>query len=114
MEGVDGTCGLLTTNSSKEVMCVALQQLLSSNHLHISASMLCTTMAPSEGVTQLLDEIRAYMIYVDPPKSLFGKPRRTYTGKSGGQQDDLIITLQLAVLTMQIFSRSEKYASFHE
>ena len=113
MEGADGSCGMLTTNSSKEVMCVALQELLSANLLHVSAQLLCTSIPPVEAMNQLLQEMRSFMIYVDPPKTLFAKPRRTYTGKVGGHQDDMVITLQLAVLTMQIFTRSEKYARFH-
>ena len=114
MEGVDGTCGLLTTNASKEVMCIALQQLLSANHLHLSSSLLCTSMPPTEALVQVSQELRSYMVYVDPPKTLFAKPRRTYTGKMGGHQDDMCIALQLAILTMQIFTRSDKYNSFRE
>lgn len=112
MEGADGSCGLLTTNSSKEIMCVALQELLANNTLHVSAQMLCTSKPPQEAMNELLQEMRCFMIYVDPPKTLFAKPRRTFTGKVGGHQDDVVITLQLAVLTMQIFTRSEKYAGF--
>jgi hypothetical protein len=54
------------------------------------------------------------MIFVDPPKTLFAKPRRTFTGKVGGHNDDVAIALQLAVLTMQIFTRSEKYTNFQD
>lgn len=112
MEGVDGTCGLLTTNSSKEVMCVALQQLLSANRIHVAASMLSISLPPKEALDQLLQELRSFMIFVDPPKTLFAKPRRTFTGKVGGHNDDVAIAIQLAVLTMQIFTRSDKYSGF--
>ena len=112
MEGVDGTCGLLTTNASKEVMCVALQQLLAANHIHVAANMLSISLPPQEALDQLIQELRGYMIFVDPPKTLFAKPRRTFTGKVGGHNDDVAIALQLAVLTMQIFTRSEKYTAF--
>ena len=132
MEGVDGTCGILTTNSSKEVMCIALQQLLTSNHIHCSDQFLSTSLPPRETLDQMITELRSYMIYVDPPKTLFAKvrlppapsrppldprrsssqPRRTFTGKMGGHNDDVVIALQLAVLSMQIFTRSDKYASF--
>jgi len=109
LEGVDGTVGLLTTNSSKEVMCVATQQLLADNRLLVSRSLLSVASPPKEVLQQLTAEMRSYMVYVDPPKTLFGKSRRTFTGKMGGHNDDLVIALQLAVLTMQIFTRSEKY-----
>jgi len=112
MEGADNAPGILTTNASKEIMCVALSELLSNNLLCVSNRMMCTSMPPNEAVTQLLGELRAFMVYVDPPKTLFGKPRRTYSGKMGGHNDDLSIALQLAVITMQLFEKNDKYARF--
>lgn len=139
LEGVDGTPGLLTTNSSKEVMCVALQELLDQNRIAVSQRMLSVSFSPKEILEQLYAELRSYMVYVDPPKTLFGKPRKTYTGKMGGHNDDVVrpeclvepsnrlptpcvcvcviaqvIALQLAVLSMQIFTRSDKYARFFD
>lgn len=93
MEGVDGTCGLLTTNSSKEVMCVALQQLLSANRIHVAASMLSISLPPKEALGQMLQELRSFMIFVDPPKTLFAKVRspyyktRTLEGQGGREED---------------------------
>lgn len=112
LEGVDGTPGLLTTNSSKEVMCVATQELLAQNRLVICKRLLSMSMAPREALDQLLAETRSYMVFIDPPKTLFAKPRKTFTGKMGGHNDDVVIALQLAVLTMQIFTRSAKYERF--
>jgi hypothetical protein len=112
LEGPEGAPGLLTSNSSKEVMCVALQELLTQNRLAVSQYLLSVSFSPRDILEQLLAELRSYMVYVDPPKTLFGKPRRTFTGKMGGHNDDLAIALQLAVLSMQIFTRSSKYASF--
>lgn len=75
LEGVDGTVGLLTTNSSKEVMCVACQELLADNRLLVSRALLSVTFPPKEILEQLAAELRSYMVYVDPPKTLFGKVR---------------------------------------
>ena len=93
-------------------MCVALQELLDQNRIVVSKRMLSVSYAPKEILDQLFAELRSYMVYVDPPKTLFGKPRKTFTGKMGGHNDDVVIALQLAVLTMQIFTRSDKYARF--
>ena len=112
LEGVDGTPGLLTTNSSKEVMCVALQELLAQNRMMFCKRLLSVSMSPREILDQMVQEMRSYMVYVDPPKTLFAKPRRTFTGKMGGHNDDLIIALQLSILTLQIFTRSSKYERF--
>jgi hypothetical protein len=113
MEGVDGTPGLLTTNASKEVMCVALQELLAQSRIGVSNRLMSTSMSPHEALQQLIGELRGFMIFVDPPKTLFAKARRTFTGKLGGHQDDLVIALQLAVVTMQMFDRHDKYRKFH-
>ncbi len=113
LEGVDGSPGLLTTNSSKEIMCVATQELLAQNRLFVGQKMLGLSRSPTELLQQVIDELRSYMIFVDSAKTLFGKPRRTFTGKMGGHNDDLVVALQLAILTMQIFTRSDKYSRFH-
>jgi hypothetical protein len=94
-------------------MCVALQETMEQNRLHISSSMVCLTMDTRDAVRQLSGEMRGYSILVEPPKSLFGKSRRTFSGKLGGQQDDMVIALQLALYGMQIFQREPRYARFH-
>ena len=91
---------------------VATQELLAQNRMVICKRLLSVSMAPREVLDQLVQEMRSYMVYVDPPKTLFAKPRRTFTGKMGGHNDDVVISLQLAVLTMQIFTRSAKYERF--
>ena len=63
-----------------------------------------------EIITDLAAEMRGYMIHVDEAKTLFGRARRTFSGKGAGDTDDLIIALQLTVLCHQIFSRDAKYA----
>ena len=108
-EGVDNTLGMLTTNKSKEVMCTALQELLSLNRLHVSNKFMSTTMSPKEMLNRIIDEMRAFMIYVDAPRSLFVQARRTYTGEKDGHQGDAIIALQMAVLAMHCVPRPDRY-----
>lgn len=112
-EGPNGTPGILTTNSSKEIMNTALNELLVSNRLVIWEKLVCVSMDTKQIVKDLAAEMRGYMIHVDEPKGLFGKSRRTFSGKSGGETDDLCIALQLTVLGMQIFNRDTKYARHH-
>ena len=49
---------------------------------------------------------------VEPPKTTFGKVRKTYSGKVGGEQDDACIALQLAVTGLRCFYTSERYERF--
>lgn len=51
---------------------------------------------------------------VEPAKTLFGKVRRTYTGKIGGQNDDLAVTLQLAVSGIRCFYQNPKVRNHAE
>ena len=51
---------------------------------------------------------RAFAILVEPPKTTFGKVRKTYSGKVGGEQDDACIAMQLAVTGLRCFYTSEK------
>jgi hypothetical protein len=71
-----------------------------------------TEMSTHEAIKQIRDELCRFSIIVEPPKSLFGKVRRTYSGKNGGQNDDLAITLQLAITALRQFYRDPKYDSF--
>ena len=65
-----------------------------------------------EAKKQLREELTRFAIIVDPPKTMFGKVRKTYTGKIGGEQDDLAITVQLAVTGLRCFYQSDRYNSF--
>ena len=112
-EGPNGTPGILTTNQSKEIMNTAVTELLVSNRLVIWKSMVSVSMGMDDIIKDLITEMRQFMVIVQEPNSLFGKSRRTFTGKSGGETDDLIIALQLSVLTMQLFTRESKYLRFH-
>lgn len=40
--------------------------------------------------------------------------RKTYTGKLGGQQDDVAICMQLVMIAMRTFFESAKYAKFSQ
>lgn len=111
-EGVDNTLGMLTTNKTKEVMCTALGELLSLNRLHVSSRFVSVSTSPKEMLSRFLSEMRAFMVYVDAPRSLFVQSRRTFTGKVGGHQDDAVIALQMSVLCMQYFLKHNRYDRF--
>ena len=40
------------------------------------------------------------------------QPRKTYTGKLGGMQDDVCISFQLVMIAMKTFFESPKYSTF--
>ncbi len=63
---------------------------------------------------QIEDELLNFCVVNEAPKSAFGKSRKTYTGKLYGKQDDLCITLQLALIAAQRFFQEPRYAQFRD
>lgn len=87
-------------------MCKLTQELLLSDALSLSDRMICLSDDAPTLVKALLGEMRAYSIIIEPPRTAFGRSRHTFSGKIGGQQDDMIIALQLALLGTRMFRRS--------
>lgn len=54
--------------------------------------------------------MRMYVFTSHPFRDL--QPRKTYTGKLGGQQDDTCIAFQLVLTGMKTFFESPKYNNF--
>jgi hypothetical protein len=111
-EGQGGTIGWLTTNERKESMCFQLRDALKVGNIALSAEFVTTNLEKKEALRMLEDEMGRFSIITEPPKTMFGRVRRTYTGKLGGQQDDMIITMQLAVTALRCFYSSDKYSNF--
>ena len=112
-EGAQEGPGILTTNTTKEMMCTATQELLDTRRLVLSQNMVCLSTSPRDLLDTLLKQLRTYTVVVEPARTAFLKPRRTYSGKIGGHQDDVCVALQLAIMSSRIFQRSDKYKRFH-
>ena len=111
-EGQGGTIGWLTTNERKESMCFQLRDALRVGCIMLHEDFFSVSIGPAEALKVLDDELRNYCIVTEPPKTLFGKVRKIYTGKLGGRNDDLAIALQLAITGCRCFYASEKYQTF--
>lgn len=123
-EGQGGTIGWLTTHERKEAMWYAssaltdalpspdatarvhsfqLRDALHVGNIFLSESFFSCLMEEKEAIKQIRDELCRFAIVVEPAKTLFGKVRRTYTGKLGGLNDDLAITMQLCLTGLRCF-----------
>lgn len=105
-------------------MCFQLRDALRVGNLVFSRQLFSSTSSPDDAVRTLEDELRNFCILVEPPRTPFGKGKcrparaaflfgrllsvarrlkrvltvkKTYSGKVGGRNDDLVITLQLAI-----------------
>lgn len=135
-EGAGGSTGWLTTNSTKEAMCLRTREALRVGSLVLWDKFQCLSQAPKDAIAQLNKELSNFCIISEPAKHLFGVARKTYTGetsessmpqphtnsiptyhlpnpgKIGGQQDDLCIALQLAISGSRVFKTSDKYSKY--
>ena len=107
-EGAGGALGRLTTHERKEAMCFQLRDCLKVGNIFLHADFFSVQLDDREAVKIIRDELTRFAIVVEPAKTLFGKVRRTYTGKIGGQNDDLAMTLQLAVSGIRCFYQNPK------
>jgi hypothetical protein len=111
-EGAGGTLGWLTTAERKEAMCLQVRDALTVGSISLSSHFFSIKMDVKDALKALGNEMRAFAILVEPPKTTFGKVRKTYSGKVGGEQDDACIAMQLAVTGLRCFYTSEKYERF--
>ena len=111
-EGQGGTIGWLTTNERKEAMCFQMRDALRLGNIFLSEGFFSVLMEDHEAIKCIRDELCRFAIVTEPAKTLFGKIRKTYTGKLGGLQDDLAICLQLCITGIRCFYQSEKYTNF--
>jgi len=104
--------GWLTTNERKEQMCLLLREALRVGNVNISCNYFSLAAPPSQMLLQLKSEMTNFTVVTQASKGLFGKTKKTYTGKVGGLQDDLVIAFQLAMIGSQKFFQDAKYQRF--
>jgi hypothetical protein len=93
-------------------MALTLREALRVGKIAFARSFFSISMTTQEARQRLSDEILNFSVIVEPGKTHFAKPRKTYTGKIGGLQDDVVIALQLALTASKTFFESSKYAGF--
>lgn len=93
-------------------MCFQLRDALRVGCIGMYSGFFSLSMDKREIVKILDDELRNFSILIEAPKTPFGKARKTYSGKVGGRNDDVVITLQLAITGCRCFYQNEKYSNF--
>ena len=109
LEGPRGTLGWHTTNVSKEKSCLTTRSALEGRKMWLCRDFFSTTLGVTQARNRIRDELSRFAIITAVPKTPFAEPKRTYSGKVGGMQDDLAVTLQIALEACVVFHRSEKY-----
>lgn len=111
-EGANQTLGWLTTNERKESMTFQVRDALAVGSIVFSDEFFSNSHGIREIKQQLQDELRNFCILVEPSKTPFGKTKKTYSGKVGGRNDDMVIALQLAVTGVRTFYSQDRYRAF--
>jgi hypothetical protein len=93
-------------------MCLQVRDALRVGCIGLHRGFFCNTMDVKEMLKIVDDELRNFCILVEAAKTPFGKSKKTYSGKVGGRNDDVVIVLQLAVTGCRQFYQSDKYNSF--
>jgi hypothetical protein len=100
------------TNERKESMTFQLRDALTVGNIVFSDEFFSNSHGIREIKQQMQDEMRNFCILVEPSKTPFGKTKKTYSGKVGGRNDDLVIAIQLAVTGVRCFYQQERYRAF--
>ena len=95
-------------------MCFQLRDALRVGCIGLSNQFFCNTHTTREMLNILDDELRNFSILIEPGKTPFSKSKKTYSGKTGGRNDDVAIVLQLAIAGCRCFYSSEKYQNFRQ
>ena len=73
-----------------QAMCFQLRDALRGGCIGLSSHFFTLTMEKREMLKLLDDELRNFCILVEAPKTPFGKIKKTYSGKVGGRNDDVV------------------------
>ena len=136
VEELEGRMGAVELGGREAQRQIAeLREALATGNVAFSAEFFSST-GIAEAKQQLEQEMRAFAVITEAPKTPFGKVKRTYTGKTGcapvatterdacahpsthvacvrsGRNDDIVITLQLALAGARMFYQSDRYRQF--
>ena len=92
-------------------MCLLLREALTVGRIAIGDEFFSNELKHTEAKLRIKDELSSYCVVTEPPKTTFGKIRKTYTGKLYGKQDDLCIAIQLSLIGCQRFFQEPKTAT---
>tara|TARA_Y100000389_G_C17308512_1_gene436718 strand:- start:150 stop:575 length:426 start_codon:yes stop_codon:yes gene_type:complete len=113
-EGQGGTIGLLTTHGRKEQYMLLVREALRMGTISLHDDFFSLTLGTRDARTRLTEELENFSVVTEPSKTLFGQTRRTFTGKLGGKQDDVVLALQMSLYGAKAFWTDHKYQQYRQ
>lgn len=112
IEGKDGKCGLHTSPAIKAQLHLSLEKAIESNAIMFSEHFF-TVGDMNKLMYDFHDQLKSFKIIVEVnTKSVFARARTTFSGKSGGGKDDVVLVLQLLNFWSQEIVKRQRYRRF--
>lgn len=84
-----------------------LYNILFDNRIYFYDRVKSLCFEPKEMCKEVIDQCKAFVWDVKPPRGDYGKTRAKLTGKRGGKQDDLLVTLMMIPFWRRVFLESD-------
>lgn len=120
----NGRSGVRVSSIGKEFMIMEMDRKISSGclefHDHVvtvGKNVLGKKSDPEQRKKDLINQLNNFVWVVDPPKTAHGKAKRTATGKTGGNQDDICMALLHSRVAETLFNSSNgkiRYERWHK
>lgn len=89
-----------------------MRECLRIGNIGLSEQLFSNTLSTVNAIKNIEEELARFSVITEPSKTPFGKTRKTYSGKVGGQNDDLAIVMQMCISGLRVFYTSQKYDNF--
>ena len=114
MQEKDLKLGVGTTHKVKEDMQIILNRFFVAGDVCLAEPFITTHEDRATMFTEWCSELCRYKEIRELPANEFGKTRIGWSGKEGGQRDDMAVALQLAVYWREIFwQETASYSQFY-
>ena len=104
-DAADTVTGIRTTNQTKEHMYILLRSLLEESELAVWSEMMSQSDSAQQ-IKKVVRQMHNYSAVHTDPNRVFAQTKRVFTGKAMGEQDDLLIALQLAIMYRKVYIRA--------
>jgi hypothetical protein len=103
--------GLFTSNEQLEGGARLLRDVLEAGQLRIASKFVSKNQ--DQFLAKLKKQLQNFREEIkEPADPIHGEPKRKLTGKSGGKQDDIVVTLMLMLFWFNVIKRTEAFRNY--
>jgi hypothetical protein len=94
---------------AEEKSCLTTRSALNQGKIWLAPDFFSLSLGVEPAKRRIRDELCRFSVLTNPPKTPFGESKRTYSGKVAGMQDDVAVTMQIALEACVQFYSDDKY-----